>query len=236
MNYPFYYKFLQSSMWHFFFLFWERCELRSKDCEDIHTRHVFPWEFERRKRQAAIDTSLEHTKEQHTWIWELIVKNLLGQYSICIFLGKWKFLWAIFEYGVIALEPDALELSLEYIKEQHTWIWELIVKNLLGQYFYVYISWEMKISLGDFWIRCDSPWTRRYGAFFGMYQRTTYLNLGADRLSEEFAWTVFYVDIFLWNLLGFSGIHSRCTCSTLERRYELPERSNWSLTRRVART
>jgi len=134
MNYPFYYKFLQSSMWQFFFLFWERCELRSKDCEDIHTRHVFPWEFERRKRQAAIDTSLEHTKEQHTWIWELIVKNLLGQYSICIFLGKWKFLWAIFEYGVIALEPDALELSLEYIKEQHTWIWELVVKNLLGQY------------------------------------------------------------------------------------------------------
>ena len=31
-----------------------------------------------------------------------------------------KFLWAIFEYGVIALEPDAMELSLECIKEQHT--------------------------------------------------------------------------------------------------------------------
>ena len=99
------------------------------------------------------------------------MKNLLGQYSMWIFLGKRKFLWAIFEYGVIALEPDAT-----------------------------------------------------YGAFFGIYQRTTYLNLGAD--SEEFAWTVFYVDIFLGNLLGFSGIHSRCTCSTLERRYELPERSN----------
>ena len=62
---------------------------------------------------------------------------------MCIFLEKWKFLWAIFEYGVIAFEPDAMELSLEYIKEQHTWIWELIVKNSLGQYSVWIFSWEI---------------------------------------------------------------------------------------------
>ena len=60
--------------------------------------------------------------------------------------------------------------------------------------------------------------------FLWNISKNNILELGAD--SEEFAWTVFYVDIFLGNLLGFSGIHSRCTCSTLERRYELAERSN----------
>jgi len=48
--------------------------------------------------------------------------------------GKSNFLWAIFEEFMIDLEQDAVDLSLEHIKAQNTWLRWLHVKYLLGQY------------------------------------------------------------------------------------------------------
>ena len=49
-----------------------------------------------------------------------------------------------------ALEQDAMDLSLEHTKPQHTRIWLLNVKYLLGQCFMWKTLGLLKISLGDF--------------------------------------------------------------------------------------
>ena len=70
-------------------------------------------------KQGAVDLSLEHTKVQHTWIWWLNVKYLLGQFFVGTTFGKSKFLWVIFKEFLIALKHETVDLSLEYVKAQH---------------------------------------------------------------------------------------------------------------------
>ena len=55
--------------------------------------------------QDVMDLLLEHTKPQHTRIWLLNVKYLLGQCFMWTTLGNdyQKFLWVIFEYFTIPL-------------------------------------------------------------------------------------------------------------------------------------
>ena len=68
---------------------------------------------------------------------------------------------------------------------------------LVRAVFYVDNFWKIKISLGDFRMRHDSPWAGGYGSFVGTYLSTAYLNLGAE--CELFARAVVYVNNF-WEI------------------------------------
>ena len=72
--------------------------------------------------------------------------------TVCFVDNFWeiKFLSAIVGQGMAALEQDAMDLSLEHTKPQHTRIWLLNVKYLLGQCCMWKTLGLLKISLGDF--------------------------------------------------------------------------------------
>ena len=73
--------------------------------------------------QDAIDLSLEHTKLQHTRIWLLNVKYLLGQCFMWKTLGLLKISLGDFWIFHNTLEHKTVGLSLEYVKAPHNWIW-----------------------------------------------------------------------------------------------------------------
>ena len=72
--------------------------------------------------------------------------------TVCFVDNFWeiKFLSAIVGQGMTALEQDAMDVSLEHTKPQHTQIWLLNVKYVLGQCFMWKTFGLLKISLGDF--------------------------------------------------------------------------------------
>ena len=78
--------------------------------------------------QDAMDLSLEHTKPQHTRIWLLNVKNLLGQCFMWTTLGNdyQKFLWVIFEYFTIPLSTKLWvyhwNMSKLHVIEYGVWV------------------------------------------------------------------------------------------------------------------
>ena len=152
--------------------------------------------------QDAMDLSLEHTKEQYTWIWRLNVKYLCGQCFMWTTFGKSKFLLGDFRilndsrwagrYGSLIgtyQRTAYLNLAAEC---------EVFARAVM----YVDNFRKIKISLGDFRMRHDSPWAGGYGSFVGTYLSTAYLNLGAE--CELFARAVVYVNNF-WEIKNSLG-------------------------------
>ena len=145
--------------------------------------------------QDAMDLSLEHTKEQYTWIWRLNVKYLCGQCFMWTTFGKSKFLWAIFESLMIAVEQDAMDPLLEHTKEQHTWIWWLNVKFLLGQ-------WCMWTILG----KSKFLWAIFECVMIALEQEAMDLSLGHTKAQHIWIWglNVNYLhgQWFMWTTFG----------------------------------
>ena len=81
--------------------------------------------------QDAMNISLEHFKEQHTGIWCLLVKYLLWQCAMWTTFGKHNYFDRFSNSWCKHFEQDAMNISLEHFKEQHTGIWCLLVKYLL---------------------------------------------------------------------------------------------------------
>jgi len=81
--------------------------------------------------QDATNLSLEHFKEQHTGIWCLLVKYLLWQCAMWTTFGKHNYFDRFSNSWCKHFEQDAMNISLEHFKEQHTGIWCLLVKYLL---------------------------------------------------------------------------------------------------------
>ena len=82
--------------------------------------------------QHAAVVYLEYSKEQHTEIWRLMAKYLLGQCFMWTILGN-NFFGRFSKISCQHFEQDAMAISLVQPKERHTEIWCLLVKYLLWQ-------------------------------------------------------------------------------------------------------
>ena len=120
--------------------------------------------------QDAMDLSLEHTKEQYTWIWWLNVKYLQVRavfyvdnfWKIKISLGDVRILndsrWAGRYGSFVGTYQRTAYLNL--VAECEVFAWAVM---------YVDNIRKIKISLGNFRMRHDSPWAGGYGSFVGTY-------------------------------------------------------------------
>ena len=83
--------------------------------------------------QDATNLSLEHFKEQHTGIWCLLVKYLLGQCALRTTFRKHNFFGRFSNSSFYHFEQNTMALSLEHPKEECTVTWCLLLKYLHGQ-------------------------------------------------------------------------------------------------------
>ena len=74
---------------------------------------------------------------QSTTYLNLVIEFKVFAWTVCFVDNFWeiKFLSAIVGQGMTALEQNAMDLLLEHTKPQHTRIWLLNLKYLLGQSF-----------------------------------------------------------------------------------------------------
>jgi len=82
-------------------------------------------------QQSAMNLCLEHIEAQHSWILWLLGKYFLKSLCALDYFSKSKFLWAISKCGVKYFEQSAMDLCLECIEAQHSWILWLMGKYLL---------------------------------------------------------------------------------------------------------
>ena len=107
-----------------------------------------------------MDIYLEHIEAQHSWILWLLGKYFLKSLCALDYFSKWKFLWTISKCGVKCFEHSAMDLCLQLIKAQNSWIlWLMDVSGCLTLLL-------LKCPCSQTCQLCSAKWYRCYVSYF----------------------------------------------------------------------